>query len=79
MRVDKARELRAELRIAAVVPAATRERVVAALELASHLLIGGAATRHQHHVEASQTKDRNRQQRHDTHQHHTITPTLRKT
>lgn len=41
-----------ELRVAAVVPAAARKRIVAALELARHLLVGGAAPRHQNHVEA---------------------------
>lgn len=62
--------LRPKLRVATVVPAAARERVVAALELARDLFVGGAAPRHQHHVESRQTEDRDGQQRHYSHYHH---------
>lgn len=41
-----------KLSVTAVVPTAARERIVAALELASHLFVGGATPRYQHHVEA---------------------------
>lgn len=61
-----------ELRVATVVPAAAREWIVAALELAGHLLVGGASSRHQHHVEARQAKDWYRQYGNQAHQYHTI-------
>lgn len=52
--------LRSKQRKAAIVVAATRERIVAALELARHLLIGGATARHQHHVKTRKSEDWNR-------------------
>lgn len=64
--------LRPELRVATVIPAAAGEGVVAALELARDLLVGGAAPRHQHHVESRQTEDRDGQQSHDSHYYHPV-------
>lgn len=46
------RILWSELCVAAIVYAAPRERIVAAIELASHLLVCCAASRHQHYVKA---------------------------
>lgn len=60
-----------ELGVATVVPAAPGEGVVAALELARHLFVGGPAARHQHHVEAGEPEHRNGQDRDQCHQHET--------
>lgn len=62
--------MRSAERVAAIVPAASRERVVPALELPSHLLVSRPASRHKHHVEACQSKDRDRQDRDESHQPH---------
>lgn len=70
LRLQQTGVLRTALGVAAVVPAAARERIVATLELAGDLLVGGAPPRHQHHVEPGQAKDRDRQQRYDGHQDH---------
>lgn len=55
------------LGVAAVVPTAARKRIVATLELAGDLLVGGSPPRHQHHVEPGQAEDRYRQQGDDRH------------
>lgn len=58
------------LGVAAVVPTAARKRIVATLELAGDLLVGGSPPRHQHHMEPGQAEDRYRQQGDDRHQDH---------
>lgn len=47
--------------VTAVVPTASRERVVAALELSGDLFVGRTSPRHEHHVEASKAENGNRQ------------------
>lgn len=56
--------------VAAVVPAAPREGVVAALELSGHLFVGRTSPRHQHHVKARKAKNGNRQDGDECHQAH---------
>jgi len=64
--------LRSELCVAAVVPTAARERIVAALEFSRHLLIGCPTPRHQYHVEAGQSEDGDGQNGHQAHQDNAI-------
>lgn len=68
--LKQARVLWSALCVAAVVPAAARERIVSALKLARHLFVSGATARNQHHVETGQPEYRNGEQRHDGHQNH---------
>ncbi len=56
-------------RVAAVVAAVAREGVVAAAELARHLLVGGPAPGDQHHVEAGQPEDGYDEEADDDHDH----------
>lgn len=65
---DLRRILRSTQCIAAVVPATTREGIVSALELASHLLVGRAAPRHQHHMKACKSEDGNGEDRNERHE-----------
>lgn len=53
-----------------VIPAASRERVVATLELSRDLFVRCSSTRDKHHVEARQTKYWNRENRYESHQTH---------
>jgi hypothetical protein len=58
--------------VTTVVPTASRERIVAALKLAGDLLVGGSASRNEHHVKAREAEDGNREdgnQRHQAHRH----------
>lgn len=70
VRLYEAGKLRPELRVTAILPAAPREGIVAALKLARDLFVGRPTPGHQHHVKTRQSKNWNRQQRHDPHQNH---------
>lgn len=52
--------LRSQQRKAAIVVATARERIIAALKLSGHLLVGCASTRHQHHVKTRESEYRYR-------------------
>lgn len=53
--------------VAAVVPAASREGVVSALELPGDLFVGRATSRDEHHVKAREAENGNRQDRDERH------------
>lgn len=66
------RILRSKLGVATIVPTATREWIVATLEFAGHLFVGGATAGHQHHMETGQTKNWYRQYCDQCHQNDSV-------
>ena len=67
---DSPRKLRTTQSVAAVLAATSRKRVEAAFEFASHLFVGGAASRYEHNVETCEPQDGDEQQGDDAHNCH---------
>lgn len=61
--------LRTKLRVAAIMPASSRKRIIATLELACHLFVSGATTRHQNHMKSGKPKNWYGQHSYHSHQH----------
>lgn len=62
--------MRSAKRVTTIVPATSRKRIVAALELPGYLLVGRSTSRHKHHVKAREAEDGNRQNGDESHQAH---------